>query len=394
MRSVAVLGASLAGLNAVRGLRRQGFDGGIVVVGGEPHRPYDRPPLSKDFLAGSLPGPDLALEAEDEDLQVEWRLGVAATALEPAAGAVRLSDNGSVDVDGVVVATGAVPCRLPGSDQYDNVHVLRTLEDAVALRQDLLPGRRLVVVGAGLVGLEVASTARALGVDVTVVDPHAAPLSGSLGLQVARVVTTLHEGNGVRLLSGTRVEALVGTGRGRAEGVQLQDGRRISADVILLAIGVRPAVDWLQGSGVQVDRRGVLCDGAGTSSIPNVVAVGDCSAWYDAEDADFRREEHWTAARERALVAAGSLLGRSAAVPGRPPYFWSDQFRLKLQFAGRCRPGDELVVEEGDPSDLDFLASYRREGRPVAVVAFRHERSFARWRRTLAAPAAPQAQFA
>ena len=388
MRSVAVLGASLAGVSAVRGLRRQGFDGRVVVVGSEAHRPYDRPPLSKDFLAGSLPGTDLALEAEDEDLQVEWRLGVPATGLDPAGGSVRLSDGRSVDVDGVVVATGAVPCRLPGSERYDNVHVLRTLEDAVALRGQLLPGRRLVVVGAGLIGLEVASTARSLGVDVDVIDPHVAPLSGSLGPAVAEVVTTLHETNGVRLHANARVAALVGTGTGGAEGVQLEDGRRIPADLVLLAIGVRPAVDWLSGSGVQLDRRGVLCDASGVSSLPNVVAVGDCSAWYDPEDADFRREEHWTAARERALVAATSLLGGSAPPSGRPPYFWSDQFGLRLQFAGRRRTGDDLVVEEGDPRDLDFLASYRREGRPVGVVAFGRGRSFTKWRRALGTPAA------
>ena len=387
MRSVAVVGASLGGLSAVRALRRQGFEGRVVVVGGESHRPYDRPPLSKDFLDGRVGQPDIALEADDEDLDVEWRLGSPAAGLEPSARTVRLADGTAVEADGVVLATGAVPCRLPGSDRYDDVHVLRTLEDAVALREQLLPGRRLVVVGAGLIGLEVAATARALGVDVTVVDPHAAPLTAALGPDVAGVVAALHEGNGVRLLSGARVEGLVGPGAGRAEGVRLQDGRRLPADLVLLAIGVRPAVEWLHGSGLQVDRRGVLCDPAGVSSIPEIVAVGDCAAWYDAEDADFRREEHWTAARERAAVAVGSLLGSPPAAPARPPYFWSDQFGLRLQFTGRRRPGDDLVVEEGDPLDLDFLATYRREGRPVGVVALERGRSFTKWRRSLATPA-------
>lgn len=391
MRSVAVVGASLAGLSAVRALRRQGFERRVVVIGGEPQRPYDRPPLSKDFLAGRLGEPELALEAEDEDLDVEWRLGSPAAGLEPSGGTVRLADGSAVEVDGVVLATGAVPCRLPGSARYDNVHVLRTLGDAVALREQLVPGRRLVVVGAGLIGLEVASTARALGVDVTVVDPHAAPLTAALGPEVAGVVTALHERNGVRLLGGTRVEGLVGPGAGSADGVTLQDGARLPADLVLLAIGVRPAVEWLQRSGVQVDRRGVLCDAAGASSIPDVVAVGDCAAWYDAEAADFRREEHWTAARERAAVTVGSLMGGSAPGSGRPPYFWSDQFGLRVQFTGRRRPGDDFVVEEGDPFDLDFLATYRREGRPVGVVAFDRGRSFTRWRRALASPATPQA---
>ena len=387
MRSVAVVGASLGGLSAVRALRRQGFEGRVAVVGGEPHRPYDRPPLSKDFLAGSAQEPDLALEAEDEDLDVEWRLGSPAAALEPATRTVRLADGSAVQTDGVVLATGAVPCRLPGSDRYDNVHVLRTLGDAVALREQLLPGRRLVVVGAGLIGLEVASTARALGVEVTVVDPHAAPLTAALGLDVAGIVTALHERNGVRLLTSARVEALVGPGAGHAEGVQLQGGLRLEADVVLLAIGVRPVVEWLHGSGVRVDRRGVLCDPFGGSSIPDVVAVGDCSAWYDVEDADHRREEHWTAVRERAAVAVGSLLGGSVPASGRPPYFWSDQFGLRLQFTGRRRPGDALVVEEGALLDHDFLATYRREGRPVGVIALNQGRAFTKWRRALASSA-------
>ncbi|RZU31055.1 NAD(P)/FAD-dependent oxidoreductase [Blastococcus saxobsidens] len=391
MRTVAVVGASLAGLSAVRALRRQGFEGRVVVVGGEPHRPYDRPPLSKDFLAGRLEEPDLTLEAEGEDLGLEWRLGSPAVCLDPSARTVRLGDGSAVQADGVVLATGALPCRLPGSERYDNVHVLRTLRDALALREQLLPGRRLVVVGAGLIGLEVASTARALGIDVTVVDPQAAPMTEALGLDVAGVVTALHERNGVRLLGGARVEGLVGPGAGRAEGVQLHGGLRLPADLVLLAMGVRPAVEWLHGSGVRVDRRGVLCDGAGVSSIPGVVAVGDCSAWYDVEDADFRREEHWTAARERAAVAVGSLLGCSTPAPVRPPYFWSDQFGLRLQFTGRRRADDELVVEEGDPLDLDFLATYRREGLPVGVVALERGRSFTKWRRVLAAPAIQQA---
>lgn len=390
MRSVAVVGASLAGLSAVRALRRQGFEGRVVVVGGEANRPYDRPPLSKDFLAGSIGEPDLALEAEAEDLDVEWRLGSPAAALQPSARTVRLADGSAVQADGVVLATGAVPCRLPGSDPYDNVHVLRTLADAVGMRAQLLPGRRLVVVGAGLIGLEVAATARALGVDVTVVDPHTAPLTEALGATVAGVVAALHERNGVRLHSGARVESLLGTGTGVAAGVRLQGGRELPADLVLLAIGVRPSVDWLGGSGVQVDRRGVLCDAAGVSSIPDVVAVGDCAAWYDAEDGDFRREEHWTAARERAAVAVGSLLGGPAPASGRPPYFWSDQFGLRLQFTGRRRPGDDLVVEEGDLLDLDFLATYRREGRPVGAVAFERGRAFTKWRRALASPNALQ----
>jgi NADPH-dependent 2,4-dienoyl-CoA reductase/sulfur reductase-like enzyme len=383
-----VVGASLAGLGAARALRRQGFDGRLIVMGTEVHRPYDRPPLSKDFLAGKVDASDLALESDDEDLDIDWCLGVAASGLDAAGRAVQLADGRSLAVDGLVIATGAVPCTLPGADRYDNVHVLRTLEDAVALRGKMLAGRRLVVVGGGLIGLEVASTARTLGLDVTVVDSQPLPLVPVLGPVVGRALAVLHGDHGVRLVAGTRVTKLVGAGS--AEGVELHDGRRLAADLVVIGIGVRPAVEWLQGSGVQVDRRGVLCDAAGSSSVPNVVAVGDCSAWYDPHAGDHRREEHWTAARERAAVAAASLLGGSAAPAARPPYFWSDQFGLRLQFAGRCRPDDVLTVEDGDPRRGGFLAVYRREGRPVGVVALDHSRSFMRRRRELAVLAAEE----
>lgn len=384
MRTIGIVGASLAGLSTARALRRQGFDGRLVIVGSEGHRPYDRPPLSKDFLAGRAEVADLALESEDEDLAAEWCLGVAASRLDVAARAVQLSDGRWLEVDALVVATGAVPLELPGAGQYDNLHVLRTLEDAVGLREQLLPGLRLVVVGGGLIGLEVASTARALGLDVTVVDSQPLPLTPVLGREVAETLATLSTAQGVRLVCGARVECL--TGVGRVDGVELQDGRRLEADLVVVGIGVRPSVGWLQGSGVSVDGRGVLCDAAGRTSMPNVVAVGDCSTWLDSRTGSHRREEHWTAARERGAIAAASVLGTgTAGLVRRPPYFWSDQFGVRLQFAGSRQADDLFVVEEGDPRDGAFLGVYRRQGRPVAVVALDVCRSFNRWRRDLAA---------
>jgi NADPH-dependent 2,4-dienoyl-CoA reductase/sulfur reductase-like enzyme len=188
----------------------------------------------------------------------------------------------------------------------------------------------------------------------------------------------------VRLVCGARAERL--TGRGLVDGVELQDGRRLEADLVVVGIGVRPSVGWLQDSGVLVDGRGVLCDAAGMTSMPNVVAVGDCSAWLDSRTGSHRREEHWTAARERGAIAAASLLGTGAAAPaGRAPYFWSDQFGVRLQFSGSRQADDLLVVEEGDPRDGAFLGVYRRQGRPVGVVALDAARSFSRWRRDLAA---------
>lgn len=381
-----MVGASLAGLSAARSLRRQGFDGRLVVIGDELHRPYDRPPLSKEFLAGSLAESDLALEPDDEDLRAEWLLGVRAVALDGPQRAVRLADGSEVRADGVVIATGAAARTLPGTDALAGVHTLRTLDDARALRDELALGGRLVVIGGGFIGAEVASTAYALGLDVTVVEAAPTPLAGPLGEAMGGIVSALHADHGVRLLCGVGVEGL--RGGSRVEAVLLADGRSLPADIVVVGVGARPCVEWLAGSGLTLDD-GVTCGADGRTALAGVVAVGDCASWYDPRAGLHRRVEHWTGARERPEAAVTALLAGGAVEPAvpRPPYFWSDQYGVKIQFAGHAAAADSVTIEEGARDSHDVLAVYRRSGHPVAVLGMNQPRLFTRWRKQLAAAA-------
>lgn len=379
-----MVGASLAGLSAVRSLRKQGYDGRLVVIGDELHRPYDRPPLSKEFLAGTLGEADLALEPDGEELGAEWLLGTRATGLDRGERTVRLADGRQVRADGVVVATGAAARMLPGTEGLAGVHALRTLDDARALRDELAAGGRLVVIGGGFIGAEVASTAYALGLDVTVVEAAPTPLAGPLGATMGAVVSGLHLDHGVRLLCGVGVKGL--SGERRVDAVLLEDGRCVPADSVVVGVGARPCVEWLTGSGLELDN-GVKCGADGRTGLAEVVAVGDCANWYDPRAGAHHRVEHWTGARERPDAAVAALLAGGAAQPGqpRPPYFWSDQYGVKIQFAGHAAGADSVTVEEGTPDDRNVLAVYRRAGTPVAVLGMNQPRLFTRWRKQLAA---------
>ncbi|KPI19320.1 Ferredoxin--NAD(+) reductase [Actinobacteria bacterium OK006] len=378
-----MVGASLAGLSAARSLRKQGYDGRLVVIGDELHRPYDRPPLSKEFLAGTLGEADLSLETDDEDLRAEWLLGARAAGLDRAERAVRLADGREVRADGIVIATGAVARTLPGSEGLAGVHTLRTLDDARALRDELARGGRLVVIGGGFIGAEVASTAYALGLDVTVVEAAPTPLAGPLGARMGDIVSALHVDHGVRLLCGVGVKGL--SGERRVDAVLLEDGRSIPGDIVVVGVGARPCVEWLEGSGVELDN-GVKCGADGRTSLAGVVAVGDCANWYDPRAGAHRRVEHWTGARERPDAAIATLLAGGAVEPGvpRPPYFWSDQYGVKIQFAGHAAAADSVTIEAGAADDRDVLAVYRRAGVPVAVLGMNQPRLFTRWRKQLA----------
>ncbi|MCX5259710.1 FAD-dependent oxidoreductase [Streptomyces canus] len=386
MRTVAVVGASLAGLSAARSLRKQGYDGRLVVIGDELHRPYDRPPLSKEFLVGSLAEADLALEPDTEDLRAQWLLGVRAVGLGGPQRAVRLADGSEVRADGVVIATGAAARTLPGTDGLAGVHTLRTLDDARALRDQLTLGGRLVVIGGGFIGAEVASTAYALGLDVTVVEAAPTPLAGPLGETMGGIVSALHADHGVRLLCGVGVKGL--SGESRVDAVLLEDGRSVPADIVVVGVGARPCVEWLAGSGIALDD-GVKCGADGRTSLAGVVAVGDCASWYDPRAGLHRRVEHWTGARERPDAAVTALLAGGAVEPSapRPPYFWSDQYGVKIQFAGHAAGADSVTIEEGARDDRNVLAVYRRSGHPVAVLGMNQPRLFMRWRKQLAAAA-------
>ncbi|MCW8376697.1 NAD(P)/FAD-dependent oxidoreductase [Streptomyces justiciae] len=384
MRTVAVVGASLAGLSAARSLRKQGYDGRLVVVGDEPHRPYDRPPLSKEFLAGTLGEAELALETDDEDLAAEWLLGTRAVGLDHRGRTVRLADGREVRADGFVLATGAAARTLPGSEGLAGVHTLRTLDDARALRDELARGGRLVVIGGGFIGAEVASTAYALGLEVTVVEAAPTPLAGPLGEAMGAVVSGLHADHGVRLVCGIGVKGL--SGESRVDAVLLEDGRSLPADIVVVGVGARPNVEWLEGSGIALDN-GVKCGADGRTSLAAVVAVGDCANWYDPRAGHHRRVEHWTGALERPDAAIATLLAQGAVEPGvpRPPYFWSDQYGVKIQFAGHAAAADSVTVEAGSADGRDVLAVYRRVGDAVAVLGMNQPRLFTRWRKQLSA---------
>lgn len=382
-RTVAVVGASLAGLSAARALREQGHDGRIVVIGDEAHAPYDRPPLSKEFLARRASLDDIALGAPDDAaLGLEWRLGTTAVGLDHLSRSVLLADGSEVRADGVVLATGARARRLPGSEGLGGVHVLRSLDDAVALREDLATAGRLVVIGAGFIGAEVASTARSLGWEVTVIESQPVPLAGPLGADMGAVCAQLHADHGTRLLVGTGVAGLVGTGR--VEAVELADGSRLPADVVVVGIGAIPNIEWLADSGVALGN-GVLTDARCATNIPGVVAVGDCAAAWSASRERHVRIEHWTHALEQPATAVATLLGTDRPVPTPVPYFWSDQYGARIQFAGSRREDDEVRVLEGSCADRSFLAVYERHGHPVAVLGMNQPRLFTRWRRQLRA---------
>ncbi|TWF95331.1 NAD(P)/FAD-dependent oxidoreductase [Saccharopolyspora dendranthemae] len=384
MRHVTVVGASLAGLSAARALREQGFDGEIAVVGDEQHRPYDRPPLSKEFLAGTVSESDIELTDSDDDaLDLDWRLGQVASGLDATGRAVVLSGGTRIRTDGVVLATGARARSLPGGPPA-GVHTLRTLDDARALREELVAGARLVIVGAGFIGAEVASTAVGLGCQVDVVDNAPVPLQRALGPDMGEVCARLHVRNGVRVHSLSGVAELVG--ESRVTGVRLSDGRELPADVVVVGIGAQPNTEWLAGSGLDVGD-GVSTDARGRTCVPEVVAAGDCARSFRNYTASPMRLEHWTNALQQPAGAVAALLGREHSAPAHHavPYFWSDQYGHKIQFAGHRTDDCTVQIEEGDPESGDFLALYLdRSQEPVGVLAVDRARPFGQWRRKLA----------
>jgi len=383
---IAIVGASLAGHAAARALRRLSYSGEIIGIGAEPHQPYDRPPLSKAFLTGGCEAADLALADDDEELDVRWRLGTPAVRLDPGNRSVVLADGEEIRADGVIVATGARARRLPHTDGLDNVHTLRTLDDAVALRAALRRAGRLVVVGAGFIGAEVASSARSLGMEVTVVEALPTPLAGPLGAEMGAACARLHGDHGVRLRTNAAVRRLAGDGT-RVDAVELADGTRLPADVVLVGIGARPNVEWLAGSGLAIDD-GVVTDESCATNLPGVVATGDCASSASPYAGRAVRSEHWTHAFEQPATAAATLLaGASRVTAERPavPYFWSDQYGVRIQFAGHRTEGDAVRIVEGDPEQRSFLAVYERHGQPVAVLGMNQPKLFTRWRRQLRA---------
>lgn len=379
MRRVTIVGGSLAGLRAAQTLRAEGYDGTITVVGAEDHLPVDRPPLSKQVLAGAWDPSRAALRGVDE-AAAEWVLGRRATRLDVGAHAVTLDDGQVLDADGVVLACGATPRRLPpevAPPGLEGVHELRTLADCLALRADLDRGGRVVVIGAGFIGAEVASTARGLGSDVTVLEALPIPLERVLGPEIGARCGQLQRDHGVDLRCGVAVRGLRSAG-GRVVGVEMADSTVVDADVVVVGVGVVPAVGWLEGSGLTLSD-GVVCDSR-CRAAPGVVAAGDVARWRHESYGVDLRVEHWTNASEQGAAAARALLHGDAAPEYRPtPYFWSDQHGTKIQFVGHSRPGDRVQIEEGAPEEGRFVASYSRDGRITGALLWNRPARIPHW---------------
>ncbi len=397
MTRLVVVGASLAGLHAAVAARRAGFEGDISLVGDEPHYPYDRPPLSKDYLAGKTEADALRLRpaAEPSETGVDWELGHTATALEPAAaggGTVTLDDGRRLEGDGVVIATGCRVRTLPGADGMAGVHVIRTLDDATALRTALAEGpRRVVVIGCGFIGAEVAATAVEAGHDVTIVEAAPAPLQRVLDTDSGLAVAELHRSHGVVVHLGLGVERLDADDADRVRAVVLDDGTEVVADVVVVGIGVIPNTDWLADAGLDLDD-GVVTDDHCLAA-PGVVAAGDVARWPHAGyGGELLRVEQWDNAVEMGRYAGLHLLhvlgeGAEEAEPFAPvPWFWSDQYDRKIQLAGRAAQGHELV--QGTLAEQRFVRLFLDEGdRVTGALCWNRPRQAIVARQLLAAEA-------
>ncbi|MFK0019928.1 NAD(P)/FAD-dependent oxidoreductase [Streptomyces sp. NPDC090798] len=370
--SIVIVGASAAGLSAAESLRNRGYDGALTLIGDEPHIPYDRPPLSKQVLSGVWPPERVFLRDQNAlaALGLTLMLNHTAVALDMTGRQVVLADGERIGFDGLVIATGAAPRRLARSAPA-GVHVLRTLDDALALRTQLVAQPEVVVVGAGFLGSEVAATARTMGLKVTLVDPLPVPLHQQLGDRIGALIAQLHADHGTSLRCGRGVRRLLDA-EGRVVGVELTDGSVLHADVVVVAIGAAPTVGWLAGSGLSLGN-GVDCD-AKCRAAPGIYAVGDVAGWPNQHFGTKMRLEHRLNATQQAVTVAGNLLGDDQ--PYTPvPYFWTDQYDARIQVHGIIPPGADVTVLQGDPADRRFVAAYGHHGVVVGVLGWNSPRA-------------------
>ena len=364
-REVVVVGAGLGAVRLAEQLRRHGHRGPITVVGEEPHRPYDRPPLSKQVLRGERDGTEFA---GLDGLDVRWLLGTRVVALDTSSRKIVTDDGRNLGYDVLVLAPGGRARSLPRLDVGPGVHVLRTIDHAAALRDCLRRSNRLIVVGAGFIGCEIAASARQVGCQVDLIEAQSAPLVRVLGAEAASRVTRLHREQGVRLHLGATVGKVLHDDRA-VSGVQLGDGTTIDGGDIVVGIGIVPDTGWLDGSGVELDD-GIVCDGIGRTNVPNVFGVGDAARWWHPLAGEHRRVEHWTTTADQAATVAEAIVGAgSGEVPelAEPPYFWSDQYEVKIQGIGFIGPEDHVdtVMVRDRPVLL-----YSRDGVLRGVVGF------------------------
>ena len=394
-RHVLVIGASLAGLRTAEALRQAGFDGGLAVVGAETHAPYSRPPLTKAALVDGPEMSTLKLPQLDE-LEATWTLGVSATSVDLAAREVRLDTGETVRFDGLVIATGARPRRLPRSVGAAGVHHIRTVDDALALHQDLAePGQRVLVVGAGFLGSEVASTAASLGHQVVLVEATAGPMLGALGPELSAYCAAVHRSRGVDLRTSTTLESLTPAEDSAGQSVAILadhvDGSRsrVDADIVVAALGAVPNIDWLGGSGLAVDG-GVVTDVSLTAlndagdPVAGVVAVGDVARVpQPLLDGAACRVEHWATAVGQSRVAAATLMGAPPQAAPLLPSFWTDQHGIQIRGIGLPGAADTSTVVDGAVHDHRFVVTRTRRGRLVGVVAVNNTPALFRYRAEL-----------
>ena len=387
MRRLVIVGASLAGHRAAQAARGAGFEGDLTVVGEEHHPPYTRPPLSKELLAGEHDVDRVHFPCDK--FEAQWRLGVSAVRLDRGRRRVVLSDGDELAYDRLIVATGSRARSWPGSGaELEGVHVLRSLDDALALRAEFDRRPRVAIVGAGFIGCEVAQTARKQGLDVTLIDVADTPML-PLGPTLGQWCAELHRDNGVDLRLGTGVAALVGNGR--VEAVELSDGERIAADVVVVGLGAVPNTEWLAGSELTLNP-GLECDATLTAvGDPDILGAGDIVSWpHPLAGGEALRIEHWTVAAEQ-----GQLAGRNALLPHAerkpyeaPPYFWSDQYDKKIQSLGLPGRAERLEVIETTPDGARVVYAGERDGRLVGIVAINAARRLGSYRMALAEPPA------
>ena len=379
---IVIAGGGLAAQRCTETLRAQGYDGPIRILCAEPHAPYDRPPLSKELLAGEMPRDAVALRprAWYEQRGVDLMLGTRAERLDLGSrGSVISSRGPGLRYDALLIATGSRPRTLPLLEGYRNVSVLRTLDDALALKRALSPGCRLAVVGGGFIGLEAAATARKLGAEVTLIEAMEAPLSGILGARLGRWFADLHRAEGVEVITSTGIADV--HGRRAVHALELVDGHRVECDHVLVGVGVEPDTRWLDGTGL--DANGVRVDPEGRTLAPNVYAAGDAALAYDPALARHVRTDHWEAAARLGTAAARAMLDLE---PARPTLasFWSDQYGVRVQYVGRAAESDRVVID-GDPAARDFEALFTKDGAPVAVLLVGRPRGLAKARKRVQA---------
>lgn len=372
LRSVVVAGAGAAGVAAAETLRREGYEGSLVLLGDEPALPYDRPPLSKQVLTGAWEPDRTVLRDADHYAGLDVRLVRGrATGLDAERGLVRVEGSADLPFDGLVIATGLRPRRLPECGGLAGVHVLRDRPDALelraALRDALRDGRRALVVGAGFLGLEVAASARGMGLEVTVADPLPVPMMRQVGPRVGAAVAALHRDRGVDLRMGAGVKEVTAEG-GRVAAVTLSDGTTVRAGVVLVAVGAEPAVGWLRGSGLPLGD-GVECD-EHCRAAPGIYAAGDVASWLNPRYGRRMRVEHRTNATDQGAAAAHNLLHGDARPFAPLPYFWSDQYDVKIQAHGVFPEGSDVTIEEGAVEDGRFVALYRSGGVLTGVLGW------------------------